>query len=121
MKQIRILQRIIFAIVLMKATIYGQSDTGVEMKRFSESLIKRFEVLPDREAFDLWQNSREPVSVSNGMINSALQNKRTEFLKLIFEAEGDCDALLSAVRTMPDSREKDEICGRCRIRERRTK
>jgi hypothetical protein len=107
--QMKIFSTIALVAVLTMVSIFGRTETesGSGIKQYSESLIKRFEVLPDREAFQLWQNSLDPVAAGNGMIDSSLENKRIGILKLFFDDEVGCDALLRALSKMPESVDKD--------------
>lgn len=97
------------AMALAVAATFGQIGIGTEVERFSALLVKQFETLPDNEAFNLWQNSQDPVSASEEMLDSALENERLDLLKRIFEQRYGFSALLDAVNRMPVSESRDTI------------
>lgn len=97
----------ISAISLIRA--FGQSVHESEVRRFSESLVKRFESLPDKEAFDFWKQHGDPVQASIGMVNSAIENERTDFLKMLFGQRYGDSYLIEAVKEMPSSEKRHDL------------
>lgn len=87
----------------------GQTEAEIEVKRFSESLIKRFESLSDKDAFELWLESRDPIITGIGMIDSALKNERLDFLNRVFGEHGEYSSLIDAVDKFPDSVIRDKL------------
>lgn len=87
----------------------GQTEAESEVKRFSNSLIKRFESLPDKNAFELWRESRDPIIAGVGMIDSAVKNERLDFLNRVFVERGDSFYLIDAVAKLPASDKRDKL------------
>ncbi|MEO7099954.1 MAG: hypothetical protein ABI162_11370 [Luteolibacter sp.] len=97
------------AMLFAFSSVFGQNSAEIEVKRFSESLIKRFESLPDKEAFDLWLESRDPIIAGLGMMTSAVENERVDFLKRVFGSRGDFLYLIASVKEMPESAKRDKM------------
>jgi hypothetical protein len=87
----------------------GQTAEEIEVKLFSDSLIKRFESLPDKDAFELWLESRDPIIAGIGMIDSAVKNERLDFLNRVFGDRGEYSYLINAVDKLPDSVKRDKL------------
>lgn len=99
----------ILAAILAISHSFGKPEPEDAVSLFADSQIKKFESLPDREAFDLWLDSHDPVAASTIMMESALRNGRMGFLELLFKNSDEYNYLIDAVAKMPNSINKDKI------------